>query len=107
MLPQVAQAALAIECRTDDSERRALLARIEDPSARRCVDAERDFLAELGGDCSLPAAAHATLAGGEVTVEGRLAAVDGSVVLRHVGLDGAAVARHLLYDQDGARLLGR
>ena len=26
---------------------------------RRCVDAERAFLAELGGDCSLPAGAHA------------------------------------------------
>src|SRR5690606_14817657 len=60
VLPQVAQAALAIECRADDGPLRERLARLEDADARRCVDAERAFLAELGGDCSLPAAAHAT-----------------------------------------------
>ena len=51
MLPQVAQGALAVECRADDDDARSSLAAIEDPAARRCVDAERAFLAELGGDC--------------------------------------------------------
>jgi hydroxymethylbilane synthase len=104
VLPQVAQAALAVECREDDRPLRALLASIQHDPSRRCVDAERAFLAELGGDCSLPAAAFATIADGTLTIEGRLAAVDGSVVLRHVGTDGAAVARHLL-DQGGRELL--
>lgn len=107
VLPQVAQGALAVECRADDQELQALLARIQHAGTRRCVDAERAFLAELGGDCSLPAAAHATLDGtGRLSVEGRLAAVDGSVVLRHVDVDGAVVARHLL-DHGGRELLGR
>lgn len=106
VLPQVAQGALAVECRADDHELQALLARIQHAGTRRCVDAERAFLAELGGDCSLPAAAHATLDGtGRLTIEGRLAAVDGSVVLRHVDTDGAVVARHLL-DHGGRELLG-
>lgn len=107
VLPQVAQGALAVECRADDRELQALLARVQHAGTRRCVDAERAFLAELGGDCSLPAAAHATIDGtGRLSVEGRLAAVDGSVVLRHVDVDGAVVARHLL-DHGGRELLGR
>lgn len=106
VLPQVAQAALAVECREDDAELRSLLAGIEDPESRRCVDAERAFLAELGGDCSLPAAAHATIVGGRIQVQGLLAAVDGSTVLRHTGPDGAEVARLLLAD-GGTQLLGR
>jgi hydroxymethylbilane synthase len=107
MLPQVAQAALAVECRADDDTLGALLATVEHAATRRCVDAERAFLAELGGDCSLPAAAYATIAeDGALSLEGRLAAVDGSTVLRHVGTDGAAVARHLL-DHGGEALLHR
>ena len=38
----------------------ALLSSIEDTAGRRAVDAERGFLAELGGSCDLPAGAYAT-----------------------------------------------
>lgn len=101
MLPQVAQGALAVECRAGDDELRALLARIEHGPTRRCVDAERAFLEELGGDCSLPAAAHAVLQGDELHLRGFLASPDGQVMHRHGarGADpslGADVARHLL-----------
>ena len=83
VLPQVGQAALAVECRADDGDARTRLALIEALPARRAVDAERGFLAELGGDCSLPAAAHATLAGDGLQVQGMLARPDGSVLIRH------------------------
>jgi hydroxymethylbilane synthase len=111
VLPQVAQAALAVECRVEDAALRELLRSIEDAGVRRCVDAERAFLAELGGDCSLPAAAYATLNDGVLSIEGRLAAIDGTTMLRHVvaGHDsavGAEVARHLL-DHGGRELLAR
>jgi hydroxymethylbilane synthase len=113
LLPQVAQGALAIECRADDDATRRALAAIEDPVSRRAVDAERAFLAELGGDCDLPAGAHATIGGdGTVTVEGLLASLDGHVVLRHrrTGDDGEVlgreVAAHLLVN-GGAALLDR
>ena len=61
-IPQVAQAALAVECRTADDSAVSLLSLIDDSDSRRRVEAEREFLVELGGDCSLPAGAHAVVA---------------------------------------------
>lgn len=117
MLPQVGQGALAVECAASASvELAELLAGIEDSAARRCVDAERAFLAELGGDCDLPAGAYATLPVGDdgpVTVEGMLASGDGHVVVRRSddGDDpvavGHGVARTLLELVGGALPPGR
>lgn len=109
MLPQVAQAALAVECRDDDEDLRALLHRIEHGPSRRCVDAERAFLSELGGDCLLPAGAHAVVEGADLWLRGLLASPDGRTMLRaeRRGPDatvGAQVARHLL-DTGGSQLL--
>ncbi|MBX3314417.1 MAG: hydroxymethylbilane synthase [Actinobacteria bacterium] len=72
LVPQVGQGALAVECRAADRATVELVVRIEDAASRRRVDAERAFLAELGGDCDLPAGAHATLHGDEVEVDGFL-----------------------------------
>ena len=111
VLPQVGQAALAIECRADDAALRARLAGIEHGPTRRCVDAERSFLAALGGDCSLPAAAYAVvLPDGQLSIEGRILSVDGTTVLRHVVVGqtdavGTELARVLLEDQGGRALL--
>ncbi len=115
MLPQVAQGTLAVECRGDDHSAVELLAGIEHRASRMAFDTERAFLAELGGDCDLPAGAHATLAGGEVAIEGLLASMDGHVVLRERRraavadgpATGRAVARFLLDDAGGASLLTR
>ena len=83
MLPQVAQGALAVECRTADERTRELLARIEHAPSRRAVDAERGYLAALGGGCDLPAGAFAETAGGDsLRVRALLASLDGSVLLR-------------------------
>ncbi len=74
MLPQVGQGALAVECRGDDAATLRRLASIDHPATRRVVEAERDFLVELGGDCDLPAGAYAQLrADGVLSVVGLLA----------------------------------
>ena len=83
MLPQVAQGALAVECRADDAATRARLAAIDDADAHRAVRAERAFLAELGGGCDLPCGALATIAGGDaIALDALLASLDGHIVLR-------------------------
>src|SRR5262245_42647063 len=52
--PAPAQGALAVQCRSDDQRMRALLAALHDEATARCVDAERELLALLGGGCSMP-----------------------------------------------------
>ena len=59
MLPQVGQGALAIEVRNDDAVSKEIVEKINDLDAYRCVQAERSFLAELGGGCSIPCGAYA------------------------------------------------
>jgi hydroxymethylbilane synthase len=125
MLPQVGQGALAVECRAADEGTRQMLGRIDDERSRATLEAERGFLVELGGDCDLPAAAHATWSDAvdQVTLEGLLASADGHVVLRRAATYvssgdrasdatgfaqlGASVARRLLDDDGGAALLDR
>ena len=110
-VPQVGQGAIAVECRADDRATMRMLSAIEHRPSRRAVDAERAFLAELGGDCNLPAGAHATNPGGGVQLTGLLASPDGTRLIRDTrsGRDpemlGTAVARHLLDDLGGRELL--
>ncbi len=110
MLPQVAQGALAVECRADDDATIAILAAIDDADAHRCVLAERAFLAELGGGCDLPVGALASLVGDELMLTVLLASLDGRVVVRaHArGSDPAATGRAAaaaLLDGAGGRSL--
>ena len=111
VLPQVAQGALAVECRADDDETRAALVAVEDPQARRAVDAERSFLAELGGGCDVPVGALAAVEGRAVRLTVMLASLDGRVVLRAAARGdepvavGRDAARLLLEDHGGRTLL--
>ena len=113
MLPQVGQGALAVECRATDEERAALLAAIDAPTTRRELEAERAFLARLGGGCDLPVGAYATEQRGIITIEGMLASLDGHVILRdvttgpsaHPGELGASLAARLLNEAGGSAIL--
>ena len=113
LLPQVAQGALAVECRADDAMTAALLSGIENSTARLAVDAERGFLAELGSGCDLPVAAHArVLDDGSVGLTGAISSPEGDTLLLETrqgtdpGTVGRALARHLLDERGGAALLG-
>ena len=112
MIPQVGQGALAVECRSEDGDTLAALASIEDEPSRRAVDAERAWLAEVGGGCDLPVGAHATVdLTGHITLTAMLGTPDGRIVMRDTdeGDDpielGKRLARHLLDDAGGSSLL--
>lgn len=82
MFPAPGQGALAIQCRTDDQTTLNLLAALEDESTRKAVTAERAFLSGLGGGCSVPVAAYATVN----SVQPALSEVEGSSVIILTGL---------------------
>jgi hydroxymethylbilane synthase len=109
MLPQVAQGALAIECRADDAATVARLVAVDDTVAHRAVEAERSFLRRLGGGCDLPCGALAWAGpDGALVIDVLLATLDGKTVLRvrHEGSDPEAVgaeAARLLLDEHGGR----
>lgn len=66
LLPAAGQGALALQCRRDDPGTQQLLAAIDDPDQRACVDAEREIVRALDGDCTSPIAAHATWQDGKI-----------------------------------------
>ena len=106
MLPQVAQGALAVECRLDDAEALVALAAIDDAIAHLAVKAERAFLAALGGGCDVPVGAYATIkSGGMISMQALVAQEDVSAVRRAkgVGSDPDALGRSLcaLLMEDG------
>ena len=114
VVPQVGQGALALECRADDVATRELLAGVEHPPSRAAVDAERSFLATVGGGCDRPVGAHATVVGdgkgARVLVTAMLATADGRVLIRHTeeGEKPAVVGRRAaeeLLDSGGRSLL--
>jgi hydroxymethylbilane synthase len=94
-LPAVAQGIIGIECRTDDASTRSLLRPLNDASTRIAMDAERAFAGRLGGSCQSPIAAHATLDGDRLELEGLVAEPDGSRVLRDSITGNSSEARRL------------
>jgi hydroxymethylbilane synthase len=68
MLPAPAQGALAVECRSDDTETIALLASIDDRPSRLRALAERAVLAAVGASCASAIGALATLDGQVLTL---------------------------------------
>jgi len=111
VLSQVAQGALAVECRAGDHETRQVLAGIDDADVRAAVTAERAFLARLGGGCNLPCGALAgTNDDGSLRLDALLGSLDGRIALRTrvAGRDpdavGAEAARRLV-EEEGGRLV--
>jgi hydroxymethylbilane synthase len=111
MLPQVAQGAIAVECRAADDATRDLLATIDDHGSHTAIDTERAYLERLGGGCNLPVGALAGAdADGTIEIEALLASLDGRIALRACATGhepdavGSDVADQLL-DARGGRLL--
>lgn len=80
-LPAPAQAAVAIECRAEDTATSNLLKALDDASTRSCVEAERAMNRALDGSCHVPVAGLAQWRGEELWLQGLVGGVaDGRVV---------------------------
>ncbi|WJY28154.1 MULTISPECIES: hydroxymethylbilane synthase [Sporosarcina] len=85
-IPAVGQGALSIECRSDDAELLAELAKLNDEQTFREVEAERTFLREMDGSCQVPIGGFARVKEEGIEMTGFIAAPDASVVYRHTAL---------------------
>lgn len=102
MLPAPGQGALAIEIRDDNASVAALVSLVADRAATLCTAAERGLLRALGGGCSLPLGAHATLGGETLTLTAALFSLGGQRACRGErtgsAADPTALARALADD---------
>ncbi|TLX51461.1 hydroxymethylbilane synthase [Pseudoalteromonas ruthenica] len=81
-LPANGQGAVGIECRSDDTAIKALLAPLEHRETRIRVDAERAMNRRLQGGCQVPIGAYAELNEDHVYLRGLVGSVDGQQILR-------------------------
>ena len=81
-LAAVSQGAIGIECREDDAEIMALIAKINDEETATCVCAERALLRALEGGCQIPIAAHAVIKNDTLKLNGLVASLDGKRVIK-------------------------
>ncbi len=76
-LPAAGQGIVAIEGRGDDPAVRDACAALDDPAARACLAAEREFLARIGGGCTVPAGALCEVHGDHLRMRGWWGATGG------------------------------
>ena len=89
IVPEAGQGALALQVRVGDEH---LVGAADDAETRRRVEAERACVAEIGGGCLAPVAAHHD--GEQLTA--LIAAEDGSWIERRSGSDPSQLASELL-----------
>ena len=77
-VPPPGQGILAVEARADDHRMLRLLSAIDDLDTRLEATAERAFLAELGGGCSVPVGAYAQCTGMDMLMTIFMSTEDGT-----------------------------
>jgi hydroxymethylbilane synthase len=103
-LPAIGQGVLGLEVREDDQKTQDLISFLNDHETELAAKAERAFLKELEGGCQVPLAGYARVEKGRIVLEGMVAELDGTVILRQQlsgGKDkpedlGVALARQLI-----------
>jgi hydroxymethylbilane synthase len=104
-LPAPGQGALAIEIRASDPAVAEIVGRMHHLPTALEVQAERALLGRLQGGCQVPIGARAVYSEGQIHLEGLIAAVDGSSVIRH-HIDGPATQAQQLGETLADWLLG-
>ncbi len=82
MLPAVGQGAVVVQARASAENLRGRLAAVDHTPTRAAVEAERAFLAALGGGCQRPIAGLATVIADRLTLDGAVLDVRGTQMVR-------------------------
>src|SRR5215210_1712873 len=77
LLPAPAQAAIGMECRTNDTRTQSVLSTVNNGITYACVMAERAFTRALGATCASPVAAFAVLEDGDLRMRAQIFSEDG------------------------------
>jgi len=101
MLPAAGQGALGIETRSDRADVMQALSPLVHPTSWLAVAAERAVSRAMGGSCSMPLAAYATLAQDQLSIDAAWGDVEGHLPLVRVHLSGP------VSDLDSAAALGQ
>lgn len=106
MLPAIAQGAIGIERRIDDTRAATMLSAIHHAETGLRVTCERAFLAALDGSCETPIGGLSAIEDGMITLRGELLSLDGTRIEKISGTapaeEGAALGHRL-----GAALLAK
>ncbi len=82
VLPAIGQGVLGLEVREDDQPTKDLVSFLNDPETELAARVERAFLKELEGGCQVPVAGYARVERDRILMDGLVAELDGSVILR-------------------------
>ena len=82
-LPAMGQGVLGIECRRDDTMVHERIARLNHPPSALAVTAERAFVDRLEGGCQVPIGAYAVATDVSVHLDGLVASLDGTRMIRN------------------------
>lgn len=71
-VPAGGQGIIALQIRSDDQSTKALLKSVNDRETLLCLQAEREFLNRLHGDCNFPVGVHATISNGKMKLRAQV-----------------------------------
>ena len=99
-LPAGGQGIIALQTRADDQSTNSLLESVNDRETLLCLQAEREFLARLHGDCNFPVGVQATIKNGMMKLRAQVFEGEPPTP-RQAEVEGSSVER----DQLAAELL--
>ncbi len=105
-VPAGGQGALALETRIDDDDVQQIVGELEDSDVAAQIRAERAFLFELGGDCTTPIAAYASIHGVRLRLRALVMSLDGRERVEGTA-EGELSAPEMLGTTLGRELLAR
>ena len=88
-VPAGGQGIIALQTRSDDQRTNELLQPVNHPETLLCLQAEREFLLQLHGDCNFPVGVHATITAGTMKVHAQVFEAE-SPLPRQAEVDGAS-----------------